>query len=56
MKNKKMNQMELYKSNTINNWNSMKFLYKFKNLEEPNYIRGIFLGVYNTSNIRVIKI
>jgi len=56
LKNKQWLPMELLKSGTINDWTSMKFIQKFKKLEAPTTIRGIFLGVYNTSNTKVFFI
>ena len=53
MKNKQWLPMELLKSGTINDWTSMKFFQKFQKLEAPTTIRGIFLGVYNSSNTKV---
>ena len=55
MKNKKKITMSMTKSNAMANWISVKFFQKFKNLEESNAVRGIFLCLYNDSNSKVLK-
>lgn len=46
--------MELFRSGEINGWKSLKYSYKSKNNDDTTKIRGIYFGIFNDSNSKVI--